>query len=185
MRYIHLNAYSKHEEEHLAVKINSKIDKICSKMAKLARKQGELDRQLVKEFAKVNDISEDEASDIMSSNDFLVDSSQYGLSEFAKEITKEEYLQLKKQIGEGMIKTELIPNIHCFCYNFLNIEVRNLPNTKLKRVCIWVHSAFSKQRHTLWKLYIDEDIIGIREYIENFIDDNVMLLKYQLSKTYY
>lgn len=81
----------------IPIKINSKIQKICNKMAKLVNQHAILDRQLVKELAELNKISEDEASDIMSSYDFLVDTSQYGLSNFSiEQVSKEEYLKQKE-----------------------------------------------------------------------------------------
>lgn len=83
-------------DKGILIKINSKIQKICNKMAKLTNQHAVLDRQLVKELANFNGISEDEASDIMSSYDFLVDESQYGLSNFSNEqISRKQYLALK------------------------------------------------------------------------------------------
>lgn len=78
----------------ILIKINSKIQKICGKMAKLVNQHAILDKQLVKELAVLNEISEDEASDIMSSYDFLVDTSQYGLSNFSiEQVSRKEYLR--------------------------------------------------------------------------------------------
>lgn len=83
-------------DKGILIKINSKVQKISFKMAKLINQHAILDRQLVKELANLNRISEDEASDIMSSYDFLVDESQYGLSNFSNEqISREQYLALK------------------------------------------------------------------------------------------
>lgn len=83
-------------DKGIPIKINSKVQKISSKMAKLINQHAILDRQLVKELANLNGISEDEASDIMSSYDFLVDESQYGLSNFSNEqVSREQYLALK------------------------------------------------------------------------------------------
>ena len=85
----------------IPIKTNSKIQKICDKMAKLINQHSILDRQLVKELAILNEISEDEASDIMSSYDFLVDISQYGLTNFSiEQVTKEEYLKQKGAVNE-------------------------------------------------------------------------------------
>lgn len=82
----------------IPIKINSKIQKICNKMAKLVNQHAILDRQLIKELADINEITEDDASDIMSSYDFLVDASQYGLSSFSVEqVSREEYLKQKRQ----------------------------------------------------------------------------------------
>ena len=97
MYYYLLKKYE--HDKGLPVKVDSKIKKICGKMAKLAQQHAELDRKLVKEFALLNDISEDEASDIMSSYDFLVDYSQYGLGciDFSQEeVTRIEYEKVKR-----------------------------------------------------------------------------------------
>lgn len=83
-------------DKGIFVKTNSKIDKLCSRMSKLAQQHAKLDRLLVKEFAQLNGISEDEASDIMCSYDFLVDISQYGLTNFCQEqISRENYIKAK------------------------------------------------------------------------------------------
>lgn len=85
----------------IPIKTNSKIQKICDKMAKLINQHSILDRQLVKELSILNEISEDEAGDIMSSYDFLVDISQYGLTNFSiEQVTKEEYLKQKGAVNE-------------------------------------------------------------------------------------
>lgn len=86
----------------LPIKTNSKIQKICSKMSRIINLHAKLDRELVKELATLNNITEEEASDIMSSYDFLVDESQYGLSNFSNEIiTREKYLKIKKGNNNG------------------------------------------------------------------------------------
>lgn len=82
----------------IPIKINSKIQKICNKMAKLINQHAVLDRQLVKELADLNGISENEASDIMCWYDFLVDVSQYGLSNISNEqISRRYYLAVKRR----------------------------------------------------------------------------------------
>lgn len=88
-------------DKGIPIKINSRIQKISSRMAKLINQHAVLDRQLIKELANLNDISEDEASDIMSSYDFLVDESQYGLSNFSNEqVSKKQYLIWKEMNDE-------------------------------------------------------------------------------------
>lgn len=83
-------------DKGIIIKINRKIEKITSKMAILVNQHAILDRQLIQELANLNNTSEDEISDIISSYDFLVDESQYGLSNFSNEqISKEEYLKLR------------------------------------------------------------------------------------------
>lgn len=76
MRYYRLkNIY----DEYTYIKTNCKIDSICKRMVKLSQLHANLDRQLW---------------DILSSTDFLVDMTQYGLNEFTyEEISKEEFLR--------------------------------------------------------------------------------------------
>lgn len=84
-------------DKGITVKVNSKIEKVTNRMARLIRQHAKLDKELIKELAKVNNITEDEVSDIMSSYDFLVDQSQYGLSNFSnEEISRQEYLRYSK-----------------------------------------------------------------------------------------
>lgn len=65
-------------------------------MSKLSQQLRKLDRKLVQEFASCNNITEDEASDLMADYDFMVDASQYDCSDFTfDQITKEEYDRLK------------------------------------------------------------------------------------------
>ena len=90
MRYYRLkNIY----DEYDYIKTNYKIDSICKRMAKLCQLHANLDRQLIKELSRLNNLCEDEISDILSSTDFLVDRTPYGLNEFTyEEISKEEFL---------------------------------------------------------------------------------------------
>ena len=94
MKYVHINKYEKFGNP-IVVKVSAKLLKIISKMATLAKKHAELDRLMINEFAKINDISEDEASDIMCFSDLLVDTSQYGGGLLLNEISFDEYKRLK------------------------------------------------------------------------------------------
>lgn len=95
MRYFLLKKHI--NDKGITLKISSKIGNITNRMARLVRQHAKLDKQLVKELAKLNNITEDEVSDIMSSYDFLVDQSQYGLSNFSnEEISRQEYLRYDK-----------------------------------------------------------------------------------------
>lgn len=94
MKYVHINKYEEFGKP-IVVKVSAKLLKIISKMATLAEKHAELDRLMINEFAKINNISEDEASDIMCFNDFMVDISQYGGGLLLSEISLDEYKRLK------------------------------------------------------------------------------------------
>lgn len=99
MKYYYINP-DKENEKPILIKLSKKIDNLVGRMAKLSRQHAKLDREVIQELSKINDISEDEISDILANYDFMVDISQYGLSNFeisVKELTKEEYKQLFKE----------------------------------------------------------------------------------------
>ena len=92
MKYYYINPYEENEKPIL-IKLSKKVDNLVGKMMKLSRQQAKLDRQVIQELSRINNISEDEISDILANYDFMVDVSQYGLGNFeisAKELTKEE-----------------------------------------------------------------------------------------------
>lgn len=100
MKYIHVNKDEQYGEP-IVVKVSSKMLKIIHQMSILANKHAQLDKLMVGEFAKINNISEEEASDIMCFNDFLVDTSQYGCDLFLpNEINLNEYKKIKAQNNE-------------------------------------------------------------------------------------
>lgn len=96
MKYYYINPYEENEKPIL-IKLSKKVDNLVGKMVKLSRQHAKLDRQVIQELSRINNISEDEISDILANYDFMVDVSQYGFGNFeisAKELTKEEYKQL-------------------------------------------------------------------------------------------
>lgn len=93
MKYVQIN---KHEnDEPIVVKVSSKLLKIINKMRVLSRKHQKLDKLMIEEFAKINNISEYEASELMCFGDFMVDISQYGGGLLLDEISLDEYKRLK------------------------------------------------------------------------------------------
>lgn len=98
MDYLHVNAdCTDGYYRPVVMKVSKKAWNICSRLGKLAVQHRKLDRELVTELAKINNMSEDEISDIMCSQDFMVDAAEYGVGvETSKEITKEEYEKLRK-----------------------------------------------------------------------------------------
>lgn len=98
MHYYHLNKdlYDA-ETQPVIVKVSSKMNRIVARMSKLCQQLRKLDKKLIREFASCNNITEDQASDLMADYDFMVDVSQYGCSDFTiDQITKEEYNRLKR-----------------------------------------------------------------------------------------
>ena len=101
MKYFYINPYEENEKPIL-IKLSKKIDSLISKMAKLSQQHAKLDKQVIQELSKINNISEDEISDILASYDFTVNVSQYGLGNFeisTQELTKEEYNKIIKKVN--------------------------------------------------------------------------------------
>lgn len=100
MNYLHVNAdCTDGYYRPVVMKVSKKAWSVCSRLGKLAVKHRKLERELITELAKINNMSEDEVSDIMCNQDFLVDAAEYGVGvEISKEISKEEYEKLR-QIG--------------------------------------------------------------------------------------
>ena len=102
MKYYLLNKDCEYQKP-VVMKLNVRTEKIIASMRCLARKHAELDLKMIKELAKINNISEDEVSDILATYDFLVDSSQYGFGELVTEINEEEYDKIKEDKYEHKI----------------------------------------------------------------------------------
>ena len=100
MNYYHLNADCKYEfDEPVVLKVSSKAEELAGRMGKLVRQHRELERELLKEMSRINEITESEIGEFMSKYDFLVDASQYGVGiETAKTISKAEYEKLRKKM---------------------------------------------------------------------------------------
>ena len=102
MKYYLLNKDCEYQTP-VVMKLNVTTEKIVASMSRLVRKQAELDLKMIKELAKINNMSEDEVSDTLATYDFLVDSSQYGLADLVTEISKEEYDKIKEDKYEHKI----------------------------------------------------------------------------------
>lgn len=98
MNYLHVNADCRNgEREPVVMKVSKKAWGLCGRLGKLAKQHRKLERELLTELAEINNMSEDEVSDIMCTNDFLVDAAEYGVGiETSKEISKKEYEKLRK-----------------------------------------------------------------------------------------
>lgn len=93
MKYFHINKFE--TGKPIVVKVSAKLIKIVHRMRKLVREHARLDKEMIKEFARVNGVSEDKASDIMCFHDFLVSFSQYGNDFMSYEISSKEYKSLR------------------------------------------------------------------------------------------
>lgn len=93
MKYFHINKFE--TGKPIVVKVSAKLIKIVHRMRKLVREHARLDKEMIKEFARVNGVSEDKASDIMCFHDFLVSFSQYGNDFMSYEISSGEYKSLR------------------------------------------------------------------------------------------
>ena len=104
MNYLHINADSTDgQSAPVVMKVSEKAWGLCGRMGKLSEQHRKLERELLTELAEINNMSEDEVSDIMCVHDFLVDAAEYGVGvETSKEISRQEYYRLRgvaKQVG--------------------------------------------------------------------------------------
>ena len=96
MKYYHLNQDT--DESHIkpiVAKVSTKLEKIACRMCKLVKEHKKLDKMLIQEFAKCNDITEDEASDLLCQYDFMVDTTQYSCGPVFGQIDLDTYKKLK------------------------------------------------------------------------------------------
>ena len=111
MNYLHINADSTDgQEAPVVMKVSKKAWGLCGRMGKLAKRHRKLERELLTELAEINNMSEDEVSDIMCVHDFLVDAAEYGIGiETSKEISRQEFYRLRgvaKQVGSMEVLDE-------------------------------------------------------------------------------
>ena len=98
MDYLHINADCANGYcEPVVMKVSKKAWDLSGRMGALVVQHRRLEEKLIKELARINDMTTDEVSDIMSTYDFMVDCSQYGVGvETSEEISKEKYEELRK-----------------------------------------------------------------------------------------
>lgn len=98
MNYLHVNSDNINGYyEPVVMKVSKKAWDLCGRMGKLAKQHRKLERELLTELAGINNMSEDEVSEIMCVHDFLIDAAEYGVGvETSKEISKKEYEKLRK-----------------------------------------------------------------------------------------
>lgn len=111
MNYLHINADSTNgQDAPVVMKVSKKAWGLCGRLGKLAKQHRKLERELLTELAEINNMSEDEVSDIMCVHDFLVDAAEYGVGvETSKEIDRQEYYRLRgiaKQVGSMEVLDE-------------------------------------------------------------------------------
>ena len=98
MNYLHINSDNINGYyEPVVMKVSKKAWDLSGRMGALVAQHRRLEEKLIKELARINGMTTDEVSDIMSSYDFMVDCSQYGVgAEMSEEISKEKYEKLRK-----------------------------------------------------------------------------------------
>ena len=107
MDYLHVNADCKNGDSFpIVMKASQKVYDIAKRMVKITKQHRELEKKFIDELAKINNMSTDEVSDIMSTYDFMVDAAEYGVNvSLYKEITADEYeLLVRKAIEEGSME---------------------------------------------------------------------------------
>ena len=96
MKYYHLNQDTNESYTNpVVVRVSTKVEKIACRMCKLVGEHKKLDKMLVQEFAKCNNITEDEASDLLCEYDFMVDTTQYSCGPVFGQIDVCTYKKLK------------------------------------------------------------------------------------------
>ena len=102
MKYYNLNKLTSEEYSNpVLLKINEKTLKLLEKIVKVVLQHRKLERDIISEIAKTNNLDTYDISDLLSDYDFLCDVMEYGNAFDAysesRQITKEEYNKLRRQ----------------------------------------------------------------------------------------
>lgn len=102
MRYYNLSKSTPNEYSNpVLIKVNSKTEKLLKRITKIIKKHRALEKQIIKELAKVNKMDNYDMDDLLADYDFLCDVMEYGNDNdgyaYMREITKKEYDDLKSK----------------------------------------------------------------------------------------
>lgn len=101
MKYYNLNKLTTEEYSNpVLIKVDNKTQKMLQKITKIVKQHRTLEREIIAELAKTNNLETDEINDLLADYDFLCDVMEYGNScDFyseTRQISQEEYNKLKK-----------------------------------------------------------------------------------------
>ena len=101
MKYYNLNKLTTEEHSNpVLIKINNKTQKMLQKITKIVNQHRILERAIIEQLAKTNNLEIYEIDDLLAEYDFLCDVMEYGnaFDQHAedRQISQEEYNNLKK-----------------------------------------------------------------------------------------
>ena len=101
MKYYNLNKLISEEYTNpVLIKINSQTQKMLQRIAKIVIQHRQLERKIIDELAKTNNLETYKISDLLAEYDFLCDTMEYGnaFDDYAeaRQISQKEYNRLKK-----------------------------------------------------------------------------------------
>lgn len=104
MKYYNLNKLTKEEYTNpVLIKVNGQTQKMLQRIVKIVIQHRQLERKIIDELAKTNNLETCEISDLLADYDFLCDTMEYGntFDTYAEErqISQKEYTKLKKEIN--------------------------------------------------------------------------------------
>ena len=99
MKYYDLNQDTNEANTRPVIaKVSTRLEKIACRMDKIVQEHRKLDKMLIREFAKCNNITEDESSDLLCQYDFMVDTTQYSCGPTFGQIDLNTYKKLKQRV---------------------------------------------------------------------------------------
>ncbi len=104
MKYFNLTKLTQEEYSNpVLMKINSKAFNMLRKISKIVQRHRELEVEIIKEIAKINNLETFEVSELLAEYDFLCDIMEYGnsIDHYALErmVTLREYNRLKSEVN--------------------------------------------------------------------------------------
>lgn len=104
MKYYNLNKLTSEEYTNpVLIKINGQTQKMLQRIVKVVAQHRQLERKIIDELAKINNLETYEINDLLADYDFLCDTMEYGnafdVYSEARQISQKEYNRLKKEIN--------------------------------------------------------------------------------------
>ena len=101
MKYYNLNKLTSEEYTNpVLIKINGQTQKMLQRIVKVVIQHRQLERKIIDELAKTNNLETYEINDLLADYDFLCDTMEYGNAFDAysesRQISQKEYNKLKK-----------------------------------------------------------------------------------------
>ena len=106
MKYYNLNKLTSEEYTNpVLIKVNGQTQKMLQRIVKVVTQHRQLERKIIDELAKTNNLETYEINDLLADYDFLCDTMEYGNAfdayAEARQISQKEYNNLKKAGNNG------------------------------------------------------------------------------------